>query len=304
MPEPLRDPLDALRLPPVAVDPDPSFALALRARLARAAGVELPAVVPTCPTPGAPMSLTPYLAVADARAALAFYAEAFGAVLREEPYVEQGGRIGHAEVSVGGAVLMLADEFPEMGLVGPLVRGGVSASMHLAVPDVDAVVASAVAAGAELEREAADAPYGRTAVVRDPAGHRWILQTPATPAAGDAPVPDAAGGRHGDVGYQSVSVPDVERAKTFLGSVLGWTYAPGSTPGGWEAEGVRPMTGLTGGADRPEVQLCFQVDDAAAAVERVRAAGGTAEEPADRSYGLMAECRDDQGMRFQVWEPR
>ena len=246
------------------------------------------------------MTLSPYLTVADARSALAFYADVFGAVLRAEPYVMEDGRIGHAEVSIGPAVLMLADEFPELGFLGPLSSGGVSVSMHVTVPDVDAVVARAVATGAELEREPADAPYGRTGVVRDPSGHRWMVQAPAPEA---TPEPSAYEPRHGDVAYQSLYVEDVERTKSFFGQVLGWTYAPGNAPGGWEAEGVTPMTGLMGGADRAEVQLCFRVDDARAAVERVRSAGGTAEEPGDRPYGLMAECRDDQGMRFQLWQP-
>ncbi len=245
------------------------------------------------------MALAPYLTVPDTRRALRFYVEAFGGVPRGEPYVMEDGRIGHAEIELGGVAMMLADEFPEMGLVGPVARGGVSASLYLTVPDVDAVVARAVAAGAELEREPADAPYGRTGVVRDPAGHRWMLQTPVAPD----PVAATYEPRHGDVGYQSLYVEDVERTKAFFGQVLGWTYAPGNAPGGWEAEGTAPMTGLMGGADRAEVQLCFRVDDARAAVTKVRSAGGTADEPDDRPYGLMAECRDDQGMRFQLWQP-
>lgn len=291
----MSDPLDALRrldsVPGADDAPDPAFAAALRARLERA----LLAVAPT-PTPGGPMTISPYLSVPDARAAITFYAEAFGAVPRGESYVMEDGRIGHAELLIGGSVLMLADEFPEAGLSGPHALGGVSASLHLEVPDVDAVVARALAAGATLEREVADAPYGRTGVVRDPAGHRWLVQTPAAAAAAPA-------GKHGDVGYQTLLVPDVERTKAFLGHVLGWTYRAGSVDGGWEAEGVVPRTGLAGGADRLEVQLCFQVDDLDAAVERVRAAGGTAQAPERKPYGALVECEDDQGMRFQLWQP-
>jgi uncharacterized glyoxalase superfamily protein PhnB len=291
----MSDPLDALRgLDTVSGPddlPDPAFAAALRARLERA----LLAADPI-PAPGGPMTLSPYLTVPDARAAIAFYVEAFGAVPRGDDYVMEDGRIGHAELVVGGSVVMLAEEFPELGLAGPLALGGVSASLHLEVPDVDAVVARAVAAGATLEREAADAPYGRTGVVRDPAGHRWLVQTPAAPSA--APV-----GKHGDVGYQTLFVPDVERTKAFLGRVLGWTYRAGSVPGGWEAEGVVPMTGLMDGAERVEVQLCFQVDDIEAAVGRVREAGGTAQQPERKPYGALVECEDDQGMRFQLWQP-
>jgi uncharacterized glyoxalase superfamily protein PhnB len=215
--------------------------------------------MPTSPT------LSPYLAVADARAALAFYVEAFGAVPRGQVYEMEDGRIGHAEVLVGDTVLMLADEYPEIGLLGPLARGGSTTSLHLTVPDVDAVVARAVAAGATLEREVADAAYGRTGVVLDPAGHRWMVQTPPA-SSGSSSGTDA--GRHGHVGYQTLYVPDVERTKSFFGEVLGWTYTGGDAEGGWEAEGVVPMTGLMGGAPRPEVQLCFQVDDVRDGVQR------------------------------------
>lgn len=325
----MADPFDALRaLGTGAQDPsdapDPAFASALRARLERvllasAAGGRSGAVPPPssspsstatarpAPTPaplGGPVSLSPYLTVADARAALAFYAEAFGAVPHGETHEMPDGRIGHAEVRVGTAVVMLADEYPEAGLIGPLALGGVSATMHLEVADADAAVARAVAAGAVLEREVADAPYGRTGVVRDPAGHRWMLQTPAP--AGSAADPDPAPARaprHGDVGYQTLYVPDVERAKAFFGNLLGWTFGAGGSPGGWEAQGVSPMTGLMGGAVAPEVQLCFQVDDVRAAVQRVRVLGGTAQDPQDRPYGRLAECVDDQGMPFQVWQP-
>ena len=247
-------------------------------------------------------SISPYLAVADARAALAFYVQAFGAVPRGRVYEMEDGRIGHAEVLIGGTVLMLADEYPELGLLGPLARGGSTTSLHLTVPDVDAVVARAVAAGATLEREVADAAYGRTGVVLDPAGHRWMVQTPPA-AASDVAVAGTGGERPADVGYQTLYVPDVERTKSFFADVLGWTYAGGDAEGGWEAEGVVPMTGLMGGAPRPEVQLCFRVDDVRDGVRRVIAAGGTAQEPEDKPYGLLAECTDDQGMRFQLWQP-
>lgn len=289
----MSDPFGSLRALGTAEDleltPDPAFATGLRARLERAL------LQPAPTTDGEPLMLSPYLAVADARAAIAFYTAAFGAVLRGAPYIMDNDRIGHAELTLGESVLMLADEFPETGFIGPLNRGGSSVTLHLTVPDVDAVLARAVAAGGTLEREPTDASYGRTGVVIDPVGHRWMVQTRRDPTPEKPP-------RHGDVGYQSLYVPDVERSKAFFAAVLGWTYRGGGSDGGWQAEGVRPMTGLMGGAERPEVQLCFAVDDVAAAVRRVREAGGTAQEPASQSYGLLAECTDDQGMRFQVWQ--
>lgn len=315
----MTDPLDALALPvdrPLAgTEPAPAFAAALRARLERAlllpdrtspsdrpAGSGAAVTTTDAPTTaGTATALTPYLAVADARAAVAFYVAAFGAVPQGDPYVQPDGRIGYAEVRIGAAVLMLADEFPELGLLGPLARGGVSTTLHLEVPDVDAVVARAVDAGAALERPAADAPHGRTAVVNDPAGHRWMLQSPATPApAAPEPVPDTTAG---DVAYVTLAVRGSERARAFYGAVLGWTFLPGSVEDGWSVDGATPQVGLWGGADEPGVQLCFSVPDVARALAAVRDGGGTAEEPEVKPYGLLAECADPSGLRFQLWQP-
>ena len=117
----------------------------------------------------------PYLRVRDAGRALDFYKQAFGA---EELFrlTEPSGRIGHAEIKIGGTTLMLADEFPEMNIVGPQTLGGTSFSIHLHVDSADAWIERAVAAGATVLRPAADAFYGeRSGSVRDPFGHEWLL---------------------------------------------------------------------------------------------------------------------------------
>lgn len=113
--------------------------------------------------------------VIDAPRAIAFYTEAFGA---REKYrlVEPSGRVGHAELEFGDTIVMLSDEYPEMGLVGPQTRGGTVMSMHLHVDDADALIARAVAAGATTIRPAADHFYGeRSGTVRDPFGHEWNI---------------------------------------------------------------------------------------------------------------------------------
>ncbi len=113
--------------------------------------------------------------VIDAPRAIAFYVEAFGA---REKYrlVEPSGRVGHAELEFGDTTVMLSDEYPEMGLVGPQTRGGTVMSMHLHVDDADALIARAVAAGATTIRPAADHFYGeRSGTVRDPFGHEWNI---------------------------------------------------------------------------------------------------------------------------------
>lgn len=119
--------------------------------------------------------LFPYLRVKDAPAAIRFYTEVFGA---KEKFrlVEPSGRVGHAELDLGGAVLMLSDEFPEFGLHAPQNPERPPLSLHLHVDDADALIAKSVAAGATLVREASDAFYGeRSGIIRCPFGHEWMI---------------------------------------------------------------------------------------------------------------------------------
>ena len=119
--------------------------------------------------------LTPYLAVADTRAALDWYARALGAVPEGELIVMDDGSVGHAEMTVGGARLMLADSAPDYDSVAPDPDVAAAVTLHLDVADADAVIEQARAAGARVDREAADTPYGRIGVFRDPFGHRWMI---------------------------------------------------------------------------------------------------------------------------------
>ena len=293
----MSDPFDALRAPVAPVDPDPGFAADLRARLRAALDARRgTAMTATSTVPGTEArthTLTPYLGVADGRRAIAWYVEVFDGRERGEPILMEDGSIGHAEIAIGDSVLMLAE-----GLATP--QGPASHSVVLEVADVDATVDRAVAAGAELTRAPADNPYGRNAAINDPFGHRWLVSAVSAPTAAEAP---AGEGRHGDIGYVSLLFPDDARARAFYGAVLGWTFTPGGSPRGWQVEQARPGAGLAGGAAAAEVQLCYQVDDVDAAVRRVRAAGGEAADADARPYGRMAECTDDQGVRFQVWQP-
>jgi PhnB protein len=89
------------------------------------------------------------------------------------------GRIGHAEIAIGGAQVMLADEFPEGGHCGPESLGGTTVSISVIVANVDAFADRAVAAGVALERPVKTEFYGeRVAVMRDPFGHRWMFRQP------------------------------------------------------------------------------------------------------------------------------
>ncbi len=120
--------------------------------------------------------LTPYICVADARRAIAWYVEVLGAEVTYEPIVMDDGRIGHVELAVGEGGWMMSDEFGSAGVAAPDPDRGASVSLHLEVDDVDAVCDRVVAAGIALDRGPEDSPpAGRVAVFRDPFGHRWFL---------------------------------------------------------------------------------------------------------------------------------
>ena len=129
------------------------------------------------PIPDGYHSVTPYLILNDATAALEFYKKAFGAVeLLRMP--APGGRIGHAEIKIGDSPVMLADENLEINARSARTIGGSPISLMVYVKDVDAVVAQAVAAGGKLVRPVADQFYGdRTGGVDDPFGFHWYIAT-------------------------------------------------------------------------------------------------------------------------------
>ncbi len=117
----------------------------------------------------------PYLRVNSAAEAIEFYARAFDAK-EQFRLTEPSGRIGHAEIKLGPTTVMLADEYPEHGICGPLSLGGTTISIHLHVGDVDRAFAQAVKAGATIVRPLQDQFYGeRSGTVRDPFGHEWLL---------------------------------------------------------------------------------------------------------------------------------
>lgn len=292
----MTDPFDSLRTPIGPIDPDPQFAAALRRRLERALlDIEEPRMSTATaekPTTVARLhTLSPYLTVTDARAAVDFYVEAFGAQRRDEPITMPDGRIGHVEVAIGDSVLMLAEEYPEIDLLAPVTRGGPSQSLRLEVADPDLVVARAVAGGGVLERPVTDSPYGRSGVVIDPSGHRWMVSREPAP-----------GLRPGDVGYASLWTPDVAAAEEFYSAALGWTVTR-TGERSRQVTGLRMHHGMWGGEERPSTYLCFMVADVDATAALVSAAGGTAEEATEEPYGRVAMCTDDQGLQFAVFTP-
>jgi PhnB protein len=122
-------------------------------------------------------TVTPYLIIDGASAALDFYKKAFGAteIMR---MAHPDGKIGHAEIKVGDSPIMLADEHPQMGYRGPRTLGGTPVSLCLYVDDVDSMARTAVAAGAKVVREVQDQFYGdRSGTFEDPYGHVWTIST-------------------------------------------------------------------------------------------------------------------------------
>ena len=230
----MTDPFEALREPVTPVDPDPDFAARLRMRLtqevfARPGGTMSQQIIAARVErePAWPPMLTPYIVVSDARRAMDWYAEVLGAQRRGEPIVNPDGTIGHAEVGLGDAVLMLSeasDLWPNVPVRAPDSPATFSHSLHLDVDDVDGTTERARRSGASVEREPADQPYGRAAVIVDPFGHRWILLRP--PA-------HATRLRQGDVANVTIVARDAHRAKEFYQAVLQVPFSsghPGACP--------------------------------------------------------------------------
>jgi PhnB protein len=129
------------------------------------------------PIPDGYPRVSPYLHVDGAAAAIEFYREVFGAKERVR-MPGPDGRIGHAELDVGDSVLMLADEHPEIGVLGPKTIGGTPVTVSVYVEDVDRTFARALQLGAVEVRGVEDQFYGdRSGQFEDPFGHRWSVAT-------------------------------------------------------------------------------------------------------------------------------
>ena len=130
------------------------------------------------PIPDGYHTVTPSLTVRGGARAIDFYKQAFGAQERLRVHGPDGVSIMHAELQIGDSIVMLGDEYPDMGCVAPVSRGGATGSLFLYVPDVDAAFQRAVNAGAKVVMPVTDMFWGdRFGQVEDPSGHRWGLAT-------------------------------------------------------------------------------------------------------------------------------
>ncbi|MGV0783859.1 VOC family protein [Mycolicibacterium sp. XJ775] len=310
------DPLTVFSGDDPPVSPDPAFAARLRARLEsalalpeRTEGVDMsgtetaiaelnePAATPATPAPPRPgpdsrpaAAAIPYLAVAGAREAIAWYADVFGASVVGETYEMDDGRIGHAELQIGDGVLYLADEYPELGLKSPASQIN-SVSLMLHVADTDATMERARALGAVVHREPYENYGARNATIIDPFGHRWMLSGPVTGAAVTI--------QHGDVGYVSVWAPDAARAAAFYGHVLGWTYDPATG----QVTNTRQPIGIFSVAGAGNLFCCYAVTDLDGARQAILAGGGQPGQTQEFDFGTVLDATDPAGTPFAVFLP-
>ena len=310
-------------------NPDPRFASRLRAQLeaALAPVIQLPEredrtpMTDTITTTATSTTqiLVPYIAVHDAAAALQWYADALAGT-ETVRYVGDDGRIGHAEMIIHGARVMLSDAYPEIGVVAANSQEGSSCALHLEVADIDAVHSAAVDAGATSLRDPEDQPHGsRMSTVLDPFGHRWMFsQTISTPTAAEidasmsgftvveasaVPSETALAGSTGpgrpiQLGYYTIHTADIGKAANFYSRVLGWDVDPES---GHVSNCDLPFGFQTQYGDG--VRLWMQVSDADPVIARVLESGGEVVEDTVYASGRGVECRDDQGARFDLHHP-
>jgi PhnB protein len=265
--------------------------------------------------------VTPYLSVRGAAAALAFYAEVFGAVEEAERYIDESdGRVGHAQFRIGDSSLQIADEYPDFQAVGPETLGGTTVGLSIYVHDVDSVYEKAVAAGARGVRPPSDQFYGRAGTILDPWGHRWTIQmvvddralpevegfdvVPAATASAEA-VPErsarALGLLHGpaQLGYFAMSTTDVETSSSFFSALFGWQVEPGG-----HIANIDPPGGIIPSESLSVPTLYFQIPDMDVAVAKVVELGGTVLSRTMYESGDNAECTDTNGTRFDLYVPK
>lgn len=294
----MTDPLEALRYPLIPMDPDPTFAAALRDRLVRAMVTSsrkeplMEARLSSRPRNGVIHGDVSYitLMLPDLARGQAFYGSVLG--WRFTP-----GRDDHG-AQVDAVV-------PMIGIWGDDRRGEdrvYGAVLGFRVDDIAAAV-EAVRAHGGVVTDPHQEPYAMAAEGHDDQGIPFNLHEMAHETAARAVAEPWNGEFEGDVSYLTMVVPDVHSAQAFYGGVFGWTFDIGSA-GGAQVSGVAPQMGMTthpeNGPATPGVILCYRVDNIAAAVQRVSDAGGQAGAIRQRPYGLESLCTDDQGTPFYL----
>jgi predicted enzyme related to lactoylglutathione lyase len=321
------DPLTVLHADDLPVQPDPASAARLRSRLesvlslppgtegvvmsgtAQAiAELTEPVVASAPPRP----AVLPYLIVADARAAIAWYTDALGAVLVGDPVVTDDGRIGHLEnarrrdavvqreihENYGSRNATIIDPFGHRRMISGPLRGSVSRIRHGDIGYVSVWTRNAERAAAFYGHVLGWTYDSSRHQITNTAEHIGIFAVDDHPtlfccyAVDDLeaarPAIVDAGGRPAEF-------------REFYGRVPHWGFEPGRIDDGWQISGAQPMGGVAGGSDRATTVPMWTVADIEEAVTKVREAGGTViQEPSTQPYGQMAECVDDQGGGFYL----
>ncbi len=275
------DPFEALVSPTVPTDPAPAFADRLRARIEQALAHPR-GVASSNPAHGDIAYVS--LWVPDVERAASFFSSVLG-----WRYAAAGTPQGR---QVEGTAV-------PHGLWGDQEHS--TLFLCFTVDDITPALQRARDAGGRVG-ELREEPYGLIADCADDQGMPFALVDSPAGTETSALPRLATGAQQGDLAYVTMEVADSERARRFYGSVLGWRFSPGHSEGGWGVDEVTPMVGMIGGQDRPTVVPMYRVDDIGAAVERVRASGGTATDPERQPYGVTSVCVDDQGTRFYLGE--
>jgi predicted enzyme related to lactoylglutathione lyase len=287
------DPFEALRLPPSPLAPDPAFAARLRSRVERALTLPKGVIVsdttladePTAEAAALRHGDIAYvsLSVPDVARAASFFSEVLG--FRYAPSGDpQRLQVENLTLHHG---LTPTDGTPTLFLC-------------FAVGEVAAASESVRAAGGQAGEPHLE-PYGLISDCVDDQGvHFALFEPPGGLAEPGAVAGPAHGALPGDVAYVTMEVVDSALARGFYGSVLGWSFAAGRVHDGWQVQDVVPMVGLAGGAGHATTVPLYRVEDIGAAVERARAAGGSATDPERQPYGVTSACTDDQGTRFYL----
>jgi PhnB protein len=270
-----------------------------------------------------------YLVFHNAAAAIDFYKRAFGAEEKMR-LSDASGKIGHAEITIGGSTIMLSDEYPAYGALSPKTLGGSPAKIHLHVPDVDTLARQAVEAGAKIVRPIEDQFYGdRSGQLQDPFGYTWIVATVKQVLASDEiqrrldELESAERGKKGRRGTGTregfrtltpyIVVQNAPALIEFTKQVFGaeQTFRAIGSAGGVHAE-VRlgdSMLMIGGGApelswrgESQPIALHTYVEDTDAAYQRALAAGGVSiDPPVDHEYGERgASVKDPFGNYWYI----
>lgn len=234
----------------------------------------------------------PYLIVHDATAAIDFYRRVFGAEERMRVPDPESGRIGHAELTLGPATIMLADEYPELGIRSPRAFGGTGLRMHLHVSELDALSRRAVEAGATMVSEPRDYDHGeRQCRIRDPFGHEWLLGQDISGKA-ESPAPAHGPSGSGPSVFPGLRYRDEHAAMDWLERAFGFArHAVYTDDGGAVVHAeLRLGQGIVMIGAAPECEEGFNiyvhVEDVDAHYARAASAGAEITRPlADTDYG-------------------